>query len=404
MTNLTSAIISRPSLSVALAMLKTVTTKRAHLPILESAKLATDADGLYARATDLDLQATIRLDGSADTGFAAMLPVHQAHEVERKAPGGDLVTLDFTDDTSLQSDTDENGKTKHTRTGTATTRLDYEGLRINMQSASPADFPELAIDGQINADFTIPSADLLAALEAVAFAISTEETRYYLNGVFVHVFEDRRTGARTLRFVATDGHRMAVHDMPAPEGCGEPGAWGSIIPRATVAFLIRVAKAKGAGETCRVLVNCSKVRFTLGRVDVLSKLIDGTYPDYVRVWPAGNSKIMTADRREVIRAIEAVATICDDRGRAAKWQASPNGLTLSVRNPDIGDASMTVPCRLDSVRGNVEAGFNSRYALDVLKAMGGDEVEVAFEDSGSPTIFLDPANRSTTYVLMPMRV
>lgn len=260
----------------------------------------------------------------------------------------------------------------------------------------------MKIQGEIHADFCLPTSVLLSALQAVQLAISTEETRYYLNGVYMHVVTPWDAGGRTfLRFVATDTYRMAIHDVPAPEGATEAMP-GIIIPRQTIAFLIRLAKAKNAPDTARVLVNSVKAMFTLGPVDVLTKLVDGTFPDYGRVVPSGNDKTLTADRMALIKAVDAVTTISSERGRAVKMTMESGTLTLVANDPDVGTATQTLAVTYGD--DPLEIGFNAKYVADIAKAIDSEEITVMLSDPGSPAIIYADAEAPTRYVLMPMRV
>ncbi|WP_162419654.1 DNA polymerase III subunit beta [Microvirga brassicacearum] len=403
---MSSTIIARPALRAALATVCGVAEKRNTIPILANALLRANAEGgLSIIATDMDLMATVSLDATTDAGFAATIPAHALRDLEKKAPATGHVAIDaLIEKTTRRATADERreagvnpGDVFEVACEDCTAALDFEGLRMTIPGLPVADFPELRIEGEIKASFSIPSAALREAFEAVQFAISTEETRYYLNGIFMEARQGK------LRFVATDGHRMAVHDVDI-EGAGLD--YGVIIPRKTVAFLLSIVKAKGAAESVDVLINTVKARFTVGHVDVITKLIDGTYPDYQRVMPARNPNLVIVNRKAFTEAVNAVSAMSSERGRAVKLTFSDlNGgnLHLIVTNPDLGKAEMSIPC--DYSGPCLELGVNAAYLTTILKASDHETVAVALADPGSPILMADDhGSVATRYVQMPMRV
>lgn len=403
-----SALLPRTALGSALSLAAKVVERRNTIPVLSNAAIFAHAGGVVVRATNgaLDMQATINVPGAVSCeSFAVTLPAHPLADLDKKAGATEHLAIDI-ERTAREPIGEDDDGTGPARPASVSASLDFEGLRVAMHALPIEDFPELRIDGEINADFTIPTRMLADILESVAFAISQEEVRYYLNGIYVHPHTDHRTGARFLRFVATDGHRLAETTIPAPDGIG--GEWGVIIPRKSVDFLQRVAKAKNAPESTRILVNCTKIRVTIGDVDVISKLIDGTYPDYQRVIPACNDRRFTVDRKALEKAVKAVTAVASERGRAVKLTLTEAGATLAVHNPDMGTATMDVPGTFESDCGELEIGFNAKYVLDILDQIAGDTVALDLADPGSPTIITDAtadgAEVATRFVLMPMRV
>lgn len=374
-----SAILPRAAFASSLALAKDVVGRRSLTPVLGSIKIGAAGDDVFVDATDEDIFLRVRLpDAIADRNFVVALPAHTTADVNRKAPATDFVEIDAQEEAN----------------GAA---LVYGDLRVHMGGVDHAEFPVIEIDGAINAAFSIPREDLLGALESVAFAMSSEETRYYLNGVFVHVATDS-AGGEVLRFVATDGHRMALHDLPAPEGAGLPGSWSAIIPRKTVAFMIKVLSAKNAGAVANVMVNCTKARFTVGDVDVITPLVDGTFPDYGRVVPA-NDHTVRMQTSEMIRAIKAVTAISIG---PVRLDVGPDRINLVRNSTDDGRAEMSVPCSAD-VGPGLYIGFNPKYLLDILDELGGDVINAHIQDYACPAVF-EREGKPTRYVLMPMRV
>jgi DNA polymerase-3 subunit beta len=233
-------------------------------------------------------------------------------------------------------------------------------------------------------------------IDKTQFAISTEETRYYLNGIYLHGATSGK--AETLRAVATDGHRLAQFEIPLPGGAN--GMPGVIVPRKTVGEVQRLIE--NADQEITIELSVSKIRFTIGDVVLTSKLIDGTFPDYARVIPLGNDKLLQVDKSEFEHAVDRVSTVSSERGRAVKLALSGGKLTLSVNNPDSGSATEEI--EVDYGADPIDIGFNSRYLLDIASQIEGETAVLKLADPGSPTLIQDKDGKNALYVLMPMRV
>ena len=370
--------IERSNLIRSLARMTRVVERRNTIPILSNVLLAADAEGLRMKATDLDLEVTERAPANTEVEGATTVSAHLLHDIVRKLPDGAEVMLRTGED------------------GGVTVAAGRSNFRL--QTLPEADFPDLTAD-EFTHSFAMPAAELARMIERTAFAISTEETRYYLNGIYAHVMEGM------LRCVATDGHRLARCEVEAPEGT--EGMPGIIIPRKTVGEvqkLLGSAHAGEEGETASVRVELSdaKIRFTLGGTVLTSKLIDGTFPDYQRVIPTANDKALTMDRQSFAGAVDRVATVSSERGRAVKLALKDGQLTLTVNNPDSGSAEEELPVGYEDDA--MEIGFNARYLLDIAGQISGEEAVFMLNDAGSPTLIRDKGDESALYVLMPMRV
>lgn len=244
--------------------------------------------------------------------------------------------------------------------------------------------------------FTLSAAELRALIDRTRFAISTEETRYYLNGIYVHTA--RNMGVDVLRAVATDGHRLARFEVPLPEGAeGMPGV---IVPRKTVGELRKLIDETAVEVT--VSLSESKIRFAFDEAVLTSKLIDGTFPDYERVIPADNDKNLEVDCRTFAQAVDRVSAISTEKSRAIKLSIEKGALVLSASSPENGSAVEEIEAVYSSTP--LEIGFNSRYLLDILAQVEGDAVRFTMSDAASPTVVREVADGSAVYVLMPMRV
>jgi DNA polymerase-3 subunit beta len=244
--------------------------------------------------------------------------------------------------------------------------------------------------------FGLKAADLKRLIDKTQFAISTEETRYYLNGIYLHTAGTNKSP--TLRAVATDGHRLAQVELALPEGAA--GMAGIIIPRKTVGEVQRLIEDNEAEITLEL--SPGKIRFTFGDVVLTSKLIDGTFPDYGRVIPTGNDKELVVDKKEFEQAVDRVSTVSSERGRAVKLSLSSGKLMLSVTNPDSGSATEEV--EVEYTADPLDIGFNSRYLLDIAGQIEGEAAVLKLADPGSPTLIQDRDSKNALYVLMPMRV
>ena len=267
--------------------------------------------------------------------------------------------------------------------------------RFTLQTLPESDFPDLAA-GDMTHKFTLPGADLKRLIDKTQFAISTEETRYYLNGIYLHVAGSGK--AQTLRAVATDGHRLAQTDLPLPAGAS--GMPGVIVPRKTVTEVQRLIEDSQA--EIAIELSSAKIRFSIGNVVLTSKLIDGTFPDYQRVIPSGNDKELVIDKKDFEAAVDRVSTVSSERGRAVKLSLSAGKLILSVTNPDSGSATEEIEVEYDS--DPIDIGFNSRYLLDIASQLDGEVAVLRLADPGSPTLIQDKDAKGALYVLMPMRV
>jgi DNA polymerase-3 subunit beta len=242
----------------------------------------------------------------------------------------------------------------------------------------------------------VPAHELRRLIEKARFAISTEETRYYLNGIYLHVAE--QAGKPTLRAVATDGHRLAQIETLAPEGA--QGMPGIIVPRKTVHEVHKLIE--GFSDNVAIGLSTTRIQFTAGPVEMTSKLIDGVFPEYQRVIPQANNKVMHLANAQFTAAVDRVATVSTERGRAVKLSIGRGKLILSVTNPDGGSATEEIPADYEAEP--LEIGFNAKYLLDIAGQLDSENVRFYLSDSGSPTTVRDDDDQTALYVLMPMRV
>jgi DNA polymerase-3 subunit beta len=368
--------IERAELLKSLGHVHRVVERRNTIPILANVLVRAEKTALSLKATDLDLEIIESISAEVSPAGSTTVPAHMFYEIVRKLPEGSQVVLESSSDRAVLA----------IRAGRS---------RFTLQTLPESDFPDLAA-GDMTHKFTLPGADLKRLIDKTQFAISTEETRYYLNGIYLHVAGSGK--AQTLRAVATDGHRLAQTDLPLPAGAS--GMPGVIVPRKTVTEVQRLIEDSQA--EIAIELSSAKIRFSIGNVVLTSKLIDGTFPDYQRVIPSGNDKELVIDKKDFEAAVDRVSTVSSERGRAVKLSLSAGKLILSVTNPDSGSATEEIEVEYDS--DPIDIGFNSRYLLDIASQLDGEVAVLRLADPGSPTLIQDKDAKGALYVLMPMRV
>ena len=368
--------MERSALMKALGHVQSVVERRNTIPILSNVLVSANGAGATFSATDLDMEIVDETSAQIGQGGQITAPAHTLYEIVRKLPDGADVELKFGGDDPRLS-------------------IQAGRSRFNLPVLPAGDFPVMSSDG-LSAPIQVDTSDLMRLIDKTRFAISTEETRYYLNGLYLHTISDG--GETKLRAVATDGHRLALAEMPAPEG--SVGAPGVIVPRKTVQEARRLLE--DAGESVQLQLSAAKVRFEFGKAALTSKVIDGSFPDYVRVIPRDNQKVVLIDNALFADAVDRVATISAEKSRSVKLAIEPGRLVLTVRNMEAGQAVEEVEIDYDGEP--FEIGFNARYLLDVAGQIGGETAELRFADPASPTLVLDPTDPGVRYVLMPLRV
>ena len=368
--------IERAALLKALGHVQSAVERRNTIPILSNVLLSAEQERLTFSATDLDMEIIDTAGGQVDQPGQITAPAHTLYEIVRKLPEGSDVALAFTgEDPRL---TVQAGRS-----------------RFNLPVLPAGDFPQMSSEG-LSGAVAMDAADLIRLIDKTRFAISAEETRYYLNGMFLHtVVED---GSTKLRAVATDGSRLALADMPAPEGA--QGLPGVIVPRKTVAEARRLLD--DAGEGVEIQISPQKVRFDFGGAALTSKVIDGNFPDYPRVIPKDNNRIVNVDARLFAQAIDRVATISAEKSRSVRLAFEAGKVVLTVRNMEAGQAVEELEIDYDG--DGFELSFNARFLMDITDQIAGETAELRFGGPNDPALVLDPADGMVQYILMPLRV
>ena len=371
--------IERSTLLSSLAHVQSVVERRNTIPILANVRIdAQGSDRLRLTATDMDLAVVDEADAAVEQEGAVTTTALTLYDIVRKLPDGAQVSMNLDGSDGGQLD------------------LVSGRSRFRLSCLPIAEFPVMA-DDDLPHSFELPRDHLRRLIDKTRFAISTEETRYYLNGIHLHKAEDQEGIAR-LRAVATDGHRLSCADSPLPEGAADVPA--VIVPRKTVAEVRKLID--DGDEPVSVALSETRIRFEVGAAQLTSKLIDGSFPDYERVIPRGNQNVMTVANGSFAEAVDRVSSISTDRSHAIKLSIRSGAVTLTANSPDTGTATE----ELDAEYGAdpLDIGLNARYVLDVSGQIESDSIRFFFGDAGSPSLVRDTSDSGALHVIMPLRV
>ena len=368
--------VERSYLLKAISQAQSVVERRNTIPILSNVLIEAEGETAKFRATDLDIEVVDTALAQIEQPGSITVSAITLHEIVRKLPDGALVTL--TGDL-------EKG------------RLTVEAGRSNFSLATlpKEDFPIMA-SSEYSSNFSVNAAILRRLFDKSKFAVSTEETRYYLNGVYMHIASS--DGGKVLRCVATDGHRLARIDSELPEGASDMP--GIIVPRKTVGELRKLLD----DDELKIAVSVSetKIRFATPEITLTSKVIDGTFPDYTRVIPNENLRRLEVDANDFAKAVDRVATVSSERSRAVKLSMDEDRLILSVNAPDSGAAEEELAVAYGDEP--LEIGFNAKYLLEIASQVDRENAVFLFNSSGDLTLMREGNDTSAVYFVMPMRV
>jgi DNA polymerase III subunit beta len=368
--------IERAAFLKALNHVQSVVERRTTIPILSNVLLRAEAGRLALSATDMDLEIVERVPGQIEREGRTTAPAHTLYDIVRKLREGAQIEIEASGERNAMV----------LRSGRST---------FTLACLPPEDYPLMA-SGELPHNFSLSATELRTLIDRTRFAISTEETRYYLNGIYLHA--TKADEVPVIRAVATDGHRLARMEMVLPEGAA--GMPGVIIPRKTVLELRKLVEE--SEEEVQIGLSETKIRVAIGEAALTSKLIDGTFPDYDRVIPSNNDKILEVDCKSFAEAVDRVSTISTEKSRAVKLAIESGSLVVSATSPENGTAVEELEVRY--LASPLEIGFNSRYLLDIAEQIDGEGAQFVMSDAGSPTIVRDSADASALFVLMPMRV
>lgn len=369
-------IVERAALLLALQHVQGVVERRNTIPIMSNLMLAADENRLRLTGTDMDIAVVDEAPSNVGTPGQTTAPAHLLYDIVRKLPDGSQLELE-------------------TQDGNERLGLVCGTSKFTLNCLSTEDFPAME-QGEFPHNFHIPAPQLQRLFEKTRFAISTEETRYYLNGVYMHPLSEGEHGA--LRAVATDGHRLSRAETPLPDGAAEmPGV---IVPRKAVYEVHKLLD--GFEGDVEVAVSENMIRFTVADTVLAAKLVDGTFPDYERVIPRDNTNVIVVHGRNFASAVDRVSTISPDKSRAVKLGLESERMVLSAQSLDRSAA--TEELAIEYTGEPMDIGFNSRYVLEMTQQIDGDTMRFAIADAGSPAVAQDSDDATVLYVLMPLRV
>lgn len=367
--------IEREALLRSLSHVQSVVERRNTIPILANVRMNAADGALALTTTDMDLEINESVAANIDEAGGTTVPAHTLHDIVRKLPS----------DSAVELVVNAEGSQMTVKAGRS---------QFKLSCLPTGDFPEIGAS-DMPVSFALPASALRDLIDRTRFAMSTEETRYYLNGIYVHAAD--QDGVQVLRAVATDGHRLAMFDMPLPAGA--ENLEGVIIPRKCIGELRKLIDE--AADSIQLELSETKVRFSFDHVVLTSKLIDGTFPDYQRVIPQGNDKIVEVDPKAFSSAIDRVSTISDGKSRAVKIALNGKVMTLSASSAEAGSATEEVEVNGET---DIEIGFNAKYLLDITSQINGEGCRLTLDNPAAPTIIQDNGDPSSLYVLMPLRV
>lgn len=367
--------LERAVLVRALTHVQSVVERRNTIPILSNVLLEAEDDRLTLTATDMDL--TVIESVAADIALpgAITVPAHMLYDIARKLNDGAQIQLEQLGDGRMQ--------------------LTSGRAEFSLSTLPREDFPRVTVE-DLPTTFALQAAQLRELIDRTKFAMSTEETRYYLNGLYLHINEI--SGDQHLCAAATDGHRLAAYNMPAPMRA--EGMAGVIVPRKTILESRKLLD--DTDDNIEISLSETKISFAVGGVRIISKLVDGTFPDYQRVIPQNNDNIVHVEARSLSAAVDRVSTITLEKTRAVKVSVRPGLVHVVANSPDAGSGSDEIEANYDGEE--ITIAFNARYLIDVLNLMDDGVAEMALADSAAPALIRISGVDNARYVLMPMRV
>tara|TARA_B110000881_G_C18526893_1_gene490770 strand:+ start:145 stop:1281 length:1137 start_codon:yes stop_codon:yes gene_type:complete len=371
--------VNSAELSKALSHIQGVVELRHTLPILSNVIIKADGDNLRLSSTNLDIFCSEKIGASIEVDGEISVPAITLHEIVKKLPQGSDIDLEI----------DESENSLNIKSGRS---------RFKLSTLPTDDFPDISQDDLL-VKFIMNVDDLKNMIDKTKFAISNEESRYYLNGIFFHAAH--KNGIDILRSVATDGHRLAQYDMPLPQGAEKMS--GVIIPKKTILELRRILD--DVNGDVHIALSASKIKFACSEVELVSKVIDGTFPDYTKVIPQNNEKKLKTNINDLKGAIERVSAIAvseDTKSRGIKLIIENDKLQLLANSVSKGSAVEEIDVKFANDK--LEIGFNSRYLLDIISEIDGSDVTLSFSDPAAPVLIEDDAHDHLFFVLMPMRI
>jgi DNA polymerase-3 subunit beta len=368
--------IERNALLKSLSHVQAIVERRTTIPILSNVRLRASGEELELAATDMDISLIAREPASIEEAGETTVNAHMLFEIIRKLPDGTQAVMQQSGDSNELS-------------------IQAGRASFDLPCLASEEFPSIGAS-DLDIHFSMPAPELAKMIDKTRFAISTEETRYYLNGIHMHIWHEGSTSM--MRAVATDGHRLARAETGMPDGAETMP--GIIVPRKTISEMRKLLG--DLTDNVDIAVSSRRIQMNIDRAVLSSRLIDGTFPDYERVIPSNNDISVNINRAELAMAVDRVATVSQDKARAVKLSFASGKVALSAISSDTARAFEEIDCEYEGEK--LEIGFNARYMLDMLECIESENVTLQLADPASPTIARDPENGAVLFVLMPMRV
>jgi DNA polymerase-3 subunit beta len=364
--------VNQQDLQQALNYCQGVIEKRSTLPILSNILLDVKNSNLTITATDLDLifihqieNVEVIEEGSTTTVSSTM------YDIIRKLSAGKKINLSLTENKL---------------------KVESEKSLFNLNCMSAAEFP-LTDENFNQNEFSIKSKHFLKLLNKCKFSVSNDETRHYLSGIFFH--QTQVEDKNFLTAAATDSHRMSISKIKLENKVEfEP----IILPKKTIFQLCSLLE--NYDGDVKISNIKSKIKFEINNSILISKLIDGKFPNYIQVIPKNNQKKLEIDLKLFLDSVDIVASVSLDKKDGVKFNMSKDLLKLSVNNTNSGDGKESLNVKFDH---DLEISFNSRYLIDVASQLDGEKIEIFFNDTGSPALIKDPSDFDSIFVVMPMK-
>lgn len=367
--------VEKSKIFKSLSHVQSIVEKRNTLPILSNILLEAKQNTLVLSATDMDISITDKINCNVLDEGSTTISAHTLYDIIRKLPDSNEIEIISND-----------GKLMTLRSGKS---------KFSLGCLPKEDFPIIEI-GKLDNEINISSSDFLRLINKTRFAISNEETRYFLNGIYFH--KKNENNKNLLTVVATDGHRLAKFDFNySQEDIEIPGV---IIPKKTVNEIYKLLT--DFDGSIKINLDSSKIVFFIDNSILISKLIDGNFPDYKKVIPSDNSNILKVNRQDFSLAVDRVSTITNEKSPVIKFKLLKNIMNMSSVN---AENSMATEDIITNYNGDeIEIGFNSKYILEMINNLEDNEIILSFKDSSSPVTAVEKSNPDLIYVLMPMRV
>ncbi len=363
--------VAKHVLLKAIANVNGAVEKKNTIPVLQNIKIEAKDDKVVLLATDMDILVTSSFESDMKNRGSTTVPAQMFFDIVRKIPDGSSVMISQDSPTIMQI---KSGKSKY-----------------SLPCIDASEFPNLS-EGELSEEIEVEAEKFAKMIDKTRFAISNDETRYYLNGLFLQAIQ--KDSGFELRTIATDGHRLAlsflISDLKAP--------FGVILPKKSVAEIRRIIDGS---KKVKIAVSRVKIKITTDQTTIVSKLIDGEFPDYDKVLPKNNIQIALINRRNFFDCVDRVSTVATDKHRSVKLIIENGKMSLQVNTNDGSFAYEELDVNYSGER--IETGFNSRYLLDIIGQIDKEELLMRFKDGASPAL-IEAKDMSSVFVIMPVRI